>query len=77
LPQDEGIWAQVRSGLSTSLRGLSFSLNLLIIGVVFVLPWILLLAAVLWLVRRIWRPVVVQTAPTGPTTPTATPSATA
>lgn len=74
LPRDEGLWAQVRNGLSFSLRGLSLSLNFLIVGVLFVLPWLVLLGVMLWVVRRIWRPVVVQAAAT---IPTATPSATA
>jgi hypothetical protein len=72
LPRDEGVWAQIRNGLSWSVRGLSMSLNVLIVGIVLVVPWLLLLVAVFWLVRRIWRPVAV--APTGPATPT-TPSA--
>ncbi len=55
VPRDEGVMAEVRSGLSYSLRGLSVSVRVLIVGMLFVLPWLLLLAAAWWLVRRLWR----------------------
>lgn len=42
---DEGIWAGIRRGLGTSLRGLSYSLTLLIIGLCLVAPWVVLIAA--------------------------------
>jgi hypothetical protein len=54
VPRDEGLWAQVRSGLSFSLRGLSVSASWLIVGVLFVLPWVLLIAAVVWVLRRLF-----------------------
>jgi hypothetical protein len=70
VPRDEGVMAEIRSGLSYSLRGLSVSVRVLIVGVLFVLPWLLLIAAALWLVRRIWgRPRVVTVAPTPPNAP--------
>jgi hypothetical protein len=73
LPRDEGLWAQVRNGLSFSLRGLSLSVSWLIVGVLFLLPWALLLYAVVWLFRRLWRaepaPAAVTVAPAGGGTP--------
>ncbi|MBM4068387.1 MAG: DUF4349 domain-containing protein [Planctomycetes bacterium] len=55
VPSDKGLWSQVRQGLAFSLRGLSISASALIVGVLFVLPWVLLVYAVVWLVRRMWR----------------------
>jgi hypothetical protein len=54
VPQDEGLWAQVRRGLAQSLQGLAVSARLLIIGLLFVLPWLLLILALIWLIRRLW-----------------------
>jgi hypothetical protein len=56
VPQDEGLIAHIRSGLSFSLRGLTLSVQVLIVGLLFVLPWVIVLLAVLWLIRRVWRP---------------------
>jgi anti-sigma factor RsiW len=70
LPRDEGLLAQVRNGLSFSLRGLSLSVSWLIVGVLFLLPWVLLVYAVVWLLRRLWRP------EPAPATATATPAGT-
>ena len=50
---DEGLLPQIGSGLSFSLRGLFISLNYLLLGVLFVLPWLLLAAVVFWVVRRV------------------------
>jgi hypothetical protein len=55
VPTEQGLWAQVRHGLSVSLRGLSLSASWLIVGLLFVLPWILLVWAAVWLVRRLLR----------------------
>jgi hypothetical protein len=55
VPRDEGLWSQVRNGLSFSLRGLSISAGWLIVGLLFVLPWLLLIVAVIWFFRRLWR----------------------
>jgi hypothetical protein len=72
VPQDEGIMGNVRKGLSYSLRGLSVSVSVLIVGLLFVLPWVVLIAVGWWLVRRVWgRPAVVTVAPTPPTSPPA------
>jgi len=40
---DEGIWASIRAGLSTSISGLAYSMRLIVIGLCFVLPWALIL----------------------------------
>jgi glycine cleavage system regulatory protein len=50
-PADAGVWASIRSGITTSLRGLAWSLQLIVIGVCLVLPWALLL----WLGTRLYR----------------------
>jgi hypothetical protein len=55
LPRDAGLWAQIRNGLSVSLRGLTLSASWLIVGLLFVLPWLLLIWGAIWLVRRMWR----------------------
>jgi hypothetical protein len=55
LPGEAGLWTQLRHGLSISLRGLAYSAGWLVVGVLFVLPWILLIAAIIWLTRRLWR----------------------
>jgi hypothetical protein len=55
VPSEQGLWAQVRHGLSVSLRGLSWSASWLIVGLLFVLPWLLLIYAVVWLARRLFR----------------------
>lgn len=54
VPQDETLWTQIRHGLSLSLRGLSVSVSWLIVAVLFLLPWALLLYALVWLARRLW-----------------------
>ena len=48
---DKGLWASIRSGLSTSLAGLAYSVRLIVIGLCFVLPWALILFAG-W---RLWK----------------------
>jgi hypothetical protein len=50
-PTDAGVWSSVRNGITTSLRGLAWSLQLIIIGVCLVLPWALLL----WLGTKLYR----------------------
>ncbi len=55
VPSDQGLWSQLRSGLAISLRGLSISASWLIVGLLFVLPWVLVVYAVLWLARRFAR----------------------
>jgi hypothetical protein len=76
VPRDEGFRAQVLNGLSFSLRGLSLSVSWLIVGVLFLLPWALLLYAVVWLFRRLWRaepaPAAAVATPSGTTPETGT-----
>jgi hypothetical protein len=55
VPSDEGIWPQVRRGLSTSVTALSWSLTVVIIGVCFVLPWVIVLYAAYRIVLRLRR----------------------
>ncbi len=55
VPGNEGVWPQVRKGLSTSFIALSWSLTVVIIGVCFVLPWALVLYAAYVIVRRFRR----------------------
>jgi glycine cleavage system regulatory protein len=50
--RDEGLWATIRQGLGTSVRGLLLSLQLIIIGVCLVAPWVLLLWGGWKLTRR-------------------------
>jgi hypothetical protein len=49
--RDEGLAATVKSARSTSLKGLLWSLNFILIGLLFVGPWVLLL----WLAWRVVR----------------------
>jgi glycine cleavage system regulatory protein len=49
---ENGLWASVRSGLGTSVRGLLWSLQLIIIGVCLVAPWALLMWGGWRLARR-------------------------
>ncbi len=55
VPDDQSLWSQLRGGLAFSLRGLTISAGWLIIGLLFVLPWVLVLYAAVWLAKRIWR----------------------
>jgi hypothetical protein len=66
-----GFWDTIRSGLSTSVEGLLWSLQFVIVGLFLVAPW----ALVLWLV---WRLIVrsrrgVKTTPTTPGNPLSPP----
>ncbi|MEO6436567.1 MAG: DUF4349 domain-containing protein, partial [Tepidisphaeraceae bacterium] len=48
-----GLWASIRSGFATSLAGLAWSVQLIVIGLCFVLPWALILwAGWKWMKRR-------------------------
>jgi hypothetical protein len=49
---DHGLWATIRNGLATSVSGLLWSLQLIIIGLCLVAPWVLLLWAGWKIVRR-------------------------
>jgi hypothetical protein len=52
---NDGLWASVRRGLSTSAAGLLYSLQLIIIGLCFVGPWALLLIGGWRLAKRARR----------------------
>ena len=52
VPSDEGIWSQIRKGLSTSFIAISWSLIVVIVGICFVLPWVVVGYAVYRIVRR-------------------------
>jgi len=55
VPSDEGLWPQVRRGLSTSVTALSWSLTVVIIGVCFVLPWVIVIYTAYRIVLRFRR----------------------
>ncbi len=68
--RDQGFRSGFSSGLSMSVRGLAVSLQFLVVGLLFVVPWMALLYIGYWFVRRMW--------PSGkeiPATPTAPTSA--
>lgn len=52
VPSDNGLWPQVRKGLSNSLLVIFLSLSWVIFGLLVVLPWVLLLYGVYRLVLR-------------------------
>lgn len=49
--EDKGVWVTVRAALGSALAALSWSLYLVLTGVLFLLPW----AVVLWGLRKVWR----------------------
>lgn len=55
VPRDDGLLPQIRSGLSISLRGLFASVTWLIVGLLFVLPWVLVIYAAVWIYLRLIR----------------------
>jgi hypothetical protein len=56
LAADEGLWPQIRNGLSYSAKTLLVSVTWLIFGLCVVLPWLLVIYGVYRLVRRVGRP---------------------
>jgi hypothetical protein len=56
VPRDDGLWPQVRKGLSFSVTALSVSASWLIVGLCVVLPWGLIGYGGYRLVRRLGRP---------------------
>jgi hypothetical protein len=48
----KGLWATLRNGLATSVTGLLWSLQIIVVGLCFVLPWALVIAVVWKLSRR-------------------------
>jgi hypothetical protein len=49
---DQGIFASLRHGFAISFAGLMWSLQLIVIGLCFVLPWVLLIWGVMRLMKR-------------------------
>jgi hypothetical protein len=49
---DDGVWAATKSALATTIRGLLFSLQFLMIGLFLIGPWALAIWLVVWLYRR-------------------------
>jgi len=49
--RDEGLGAAVKSALSTSVRGLLWSLQFIVIGLLMVGPW----ALMIWAGWKLWR----------------------
>jgi len=56
VPSDDGLWMQIRKGLSTSFVALSWSLMVVVVGVCFVLPWALIGYFAYRIVVRLKRP---------------------
>ena len=56
VPKDDGFGPQIRLGLSKSLVALSWSLTVLIVGILVVLPWGLIVYGGYRLVKRMRRP---------------------
>src|SRR5439155_861894 len=65
VPRDDGLWPQVRKGLSYSMTVLSLSVTWLIFGLCVLLPWALVGYGGYRLVRRLSR----SPAPAAPATP--------
>jgi hypothetical protein len=53
---DKGVYASVRNALGTSVAGLLWSLQLIVIGLFLVGPWVLVLWGGVKLLRRTRRP---------------------
>jgi hypothetical protein len=49
---DQGVWASIRNGLATSMKGLMVSLQLIIVGLCFVGPWAAVIALIWKFLRR-------------------------
>ena len=56
VPSDDGLWMQIRKGLSTSFVALSWSLMVVVVGICFVLPWAVIGYFVYRMVVRLRRP---------------------
>jgi hypothetical protein len=55
VPSDDGLWPQMRKGLSNSLVAIFWSLSWVTFGVLFLLPWGLIVYAVYRIVLRMRR----------------------
>src|SRR5205807_2586062 len=75
LETDDTVSTPFKTGLTLSLNGLWLSLNLLLRGVLFLLPWVVLIVAIAWVIWKLSRrpapPVVVPIIATaeGPASP--------
>lgn len=49
---DQGLWSTIRRGLATSMTGLMWSLQLIIIGLCFVGPWVIVIALIWKVIKR-------------------------
>jgi glycine cleavage system regulatory protein len=56
VPGEAGLWDSIREGLGTSIRGLLLSLQLIIIGLCLVAPWVLMIWGGWRLAKRYKRP---------------------
>jgi hypothetical protein len=50
--KESGFWSSIQGGLSTSLRGLAYSVRVIVVGLCFVVPWVLILWIGWRLIRR-------------------------
>jgi hypothetical protein len=55
VPSDEGFWPKIRQGLSFSFMALAWSLMVVIVGVCFLLPWVLVIWAIYRMIVRMRR----------------------
>lgn len=62
IPSDQGLWPRIRQGLSTSFLALSWSLTVVIVGLFFVLPWLVAIYVIYRVTLRLRRR---QGAPSG------------
>ena len=62
VPRDDGLWPQVRKGLSYSVTVLSLSVTWLIFGLCVLLPWAVVGYGGYRLVRRLFRRAAAPTA---------------
>src|SRR5262249_16714448 len=63
VPRDEGFWTHIRNGLAFSLQALAASAGWLVVGLLFVLPWLLVIWFVAWVARRLWGRASAEVAP--------------
>jgi hypothetical protein len=61
VPKDDGVWPQVRRGLTVSVSVLLMSVTWVVFGLCVVLPWALVGYGGYRLMRRLFRPAPVPT----------------
>lgn len=52
---DNGIWATIRQTIAMGARALMYSVTMIGVALAFILPWLLPLALIIWIVRRVRR----------------------